>query len=115
MSEITNILVVGVGGQGIMTATEILAGAAIALGHDVKKTDWTPLDGRPVTVWAPAKTGAVIKNRLSEVVLLDIHDRPSDWGLADAQNAGIEIVAFIEACLRSQASGRWEDVAALPA
>ncbi|MCK6405467.1 MAG: indolepyruvate oxidoreductase subunit beta [Rhodocyclaceae bacterium] len=39
MSDITNILVVGVGGQGVMTATEILAEAAIALGHDVKKTE----------------------------------------------------------------------------
>ena len=38
-SEITNILVVGTGGQGVMTATEILAEAAIALGHDVKKTE----------------------------------------------------------------------------
>ena len=36
MSEITNILVVGIGGRGVMTATEILAEAAIALGHDVK-------------------------------------------------------------------------------
>lgn len=39
MSETTNILVVGIGGQGVMTATEILAEAAIALGHDVKKTE----------------------------------------------------------------------------
>lgn len=39
MAEITNILVVGTGGQGVMTATEILAEAAIALGHDVKKTE----------------------------------------------------------------------------
>ncbi|MDX9996015.1 MAG: indolepyruvate oxidoreductase subunit beta [Rhodocyclaceae bacterium] len=38
-SNITNILVVGIGGQGVMTATEILAEAAIALGHDVKKTE----------------------------------------------------------------------------
>jgi indolepyruvate ferredoxin oxidoreductase beta subunit len=37
--NITNILVVGIGGQGVMTATEILAEAAIALGHDVKKTE----------------------------------------------------------------------------
>ncbi len=36
---ITNILVVGVGGQGVMTATEVLAEAAISLGHDVKKTE----------------------------------------------------------------------------
>lgn len=37
--SITNILVVGIGGQGVMTATEILAQAAIALGHDAKKTE----------------------------------------------------------------------------
>jgi indolepyruvate ferredoxin oxidoreductase beta subunit len=38
-NSVTNILVVGIGGQGVMTATEILAEAAIALGHDVKKTE----------------------------------------------------------------------------
>ena len=36
---ITNILVVGIGGQGVMTATEILAEAALSLGMDVKKTE----------------------------------------------------------------------------
>lgn len=39
MTDTTNILVVGTGGQGVMTATEILAEAAIAFGHDVKKTE----------------------------------------------------------------------------
>lgn len=38
-ASVTNILVVGIGGQGVMTATEILASAAISLGHDVKKTE----------------------------------------------------------------------------
>ncbi|HTY04502.1 MAG TPA: indolepyruvate oxidoreductase subunit beta [Rhodocyclaceae bacterium] len=37
--DVTNILVVGIGGQGVMTATEILAEAAIALGFDAKKTE----------------------------------------------------------------------------
>ena len=37
--QITNILDCGIGGQGVMTATEILAEAAIAEGHDVKKTE----------------------------------------------------------------------------
>jgi indolepyruvate ferredoxin oxidoreductase beta subunit len=37
--SITNILVCGIGGQGVMTATEILAEAAIAEGHDAKKTE----------------------------------------------------------------------------
>jgi indolepyruvate ferredoxin oxidoreductase, beta subunit len=37
--QVTNILVVGIGGQGVMTATEILAEAAISLGNDAKKTE----------------------------------------------------------------------------
>jgi indolepyruvate ferredoxin oxidoreductase beta subunit len=37
--RITNILVAGIGGQGVTTATEILAQAAIANGFDVKKTE----------------------------------------------------------------------------
>lgn len=80
---------------------------------DIKKTDWTPLDGRPVTVWAPAKTAATLKNRLGDAVVLDIQDRPADWGLADAQNAGIEILAFIETCPKiggdAKAKGRPDD------
>ncbi|MEG3639004.1 indolepyruvate oxidoreductase subunit beta [Magnetococcus sp. PR-3] len=37
--QTTNILVCGIGGQGIMTAAEVLSEAAIATGHDVKKTE----------------------------------------------------------------------------
>lgn len=36
---VTNILVCGIGGQGVMTAAEILAQAAIAKGYDVKKSE----------------------------------------------------------------------------
>jgi len=38
-NAITNILVSGIGGQGVMTAAEILAEAAIDQGFDVKKTE----------------------------------------------------------------------------
>ena len=37
--RITNIMVAGTGGQGVMTASEILAQAAIANGYDVKKSE----------------------------------------------------------------------------
>jgi indolepyruvate ferredoxin oxidoreductase beta subunit len=36
---ITNILVCGIGGQGVMTAAEILAQTALAKGYDVKKSE----------------------------------------------------------------------------
>lgn len=35
----TNILVAGIGGQGVMTAAEILSQAALEQGYDVKKTE----------------------------------------------------------------------------
>ncbi|MES9843512.1 MAG: indolepyruvate oxidoreductase subunit beta [Candidatus Sedimenticola sp. PURPLELP] len=35
----TNILVSGIGGQGVMTAAEILSQTALAQGYDVKKTE----------------------------------------------------------------------------
>jgi len=38
-SAVTNILVAGIGGQGVMTAADILASTALTLGLDVKKTE----------------------------------------------------------------------------
>ncbi len=37
--KVTNILVSGIGGQGVMTAAEILAQTALNQGYDVKKTE----------------------------------------------------------------------------
>ncbi len=37
--DVTNILVCGIGGQGVMTAADILAMTALDLGYDVKKTE----------------------------------------------------------------------------
>ncbi len=37
--SIINILVVGIGGQGVMTAAEMLARTALSQGYDVKKTE----------------------------------------------------------------------------
>ena len=45
-NKITNILVVGIGGQGVMTATEILAKSAIELGHEAKKTEFSGMAQR---------------------------------------------------------------------
>ncbi len=38
-TAITNILIAGIGGQGVMTAAEILAETAMSMGYDVKKTE----------------------------------------------------------------------------
>lgn len=37
--QVTNILVAGIGGQGVMTAAEVLSQTALSQGFDVKKTE----------------------------------------------------------------------------
>jgi indolepyruvate ferredoxin oxidoreductase, beta subunit len=59
-SNVTNILVVGIGGQGVMTATEILAEAAIALGHDAKKTEVAGMAQRGGVVSSHLRFGAKV-------------------------------------------------------
>jgi indolepyruvate ferredoxin oxidoreductase beta subunit len=56
--SITNILVCGIGGQGVMTATEILAEAAISEGHDVKKTEVAGMAQRGGVVTSHLRFGA---------------------------------------------------------
>lgn len=55
--KVTNILVVGVGGQGVMTAAEVLAQAALALGLDVKKTEIAGMAQRGGTVTSHVRFG----------------------------------------------------------
>ena len=59
-NNVTNILVVGIGGQGVMTATEILAEAAIALGHDAKKTEVAGMAQRGGVVSSHLRFGAKV-------------------------------------------------------
>lgn len=56
----TNILVCGIGGQGVMTATEILAEAAMAQGWDVKKTEVAGMAQRGGVVTSHLRFGAKV-------------------------------------------------------
>jgi indolepyruvate ferredoxin oxidoreductase, beta subunit len=57
MDGVSNILVVGVGGLGVMTAAEILAEAAVALGHEVKKAEFSGVARRGGEVSAHLRFG----------------------------------------------------------
>ena len=57
---ITNIAVCGIGGQGVMTATEILAEAALSLGFDVKKTEVAGMSQRGGVVTSHLRFGAEV-------------------------------------------------------
>jgi indolepyruvate ferredoxin oxidoreductase beta subunit len=60
--HITNILVVGIGGQGVMTATEILAKAAISRGLDVKKTEVAGMAQRGGVVTSHVRFGLHVRS-----------------------------------------------------
>lgn len=64
--KITNIVVVGTGGQGIMTAAEILTEVAIDEGFDVKKTEVAGMSQRGGVVTSHVRFGPKI---LSPVVV----------------------------------------------
>ena len=57
-NRVTNILVAGIGGQGVMTAAEILARAALAMGMDVKKTEVAGMAQRGGVVTSHVRFGA---------------------------------------------------------
>ncbi|MFP4648105.1 MAG: 2-oxoacid:acceptor oxidoreductase family protein [Halorhodospira sp.] len=59
MSEatVTNIVIAGLGGQGIVTASDILANAAFAAGHDVKKSEIHGMSQRGGSVSSDVRFG----------------------------------------------------------
>jgi indolepyruvate ferredoxin oxidoreductase beta subunit len=58
--QIVNILVVGVGGQGVMTASEVLCEAAILQGFDAKKTEMAGMSQRGGVVSSHVRFGPKI-------------------------------------------------------
>lgn len=57
---ITNILVVGIGGQGVMTAAEMLARTALSQGYDVKKTEVAGMAQRGGVVSSHVRFGSKV-------------------------------------------------------
>ena len=62
MSDIINIMVSGIGGQGVMTAAEILATAAIDQGYDVKKTEVAGMAQRGGVVTSQVRFGKQVRS-----------------------------------------------------
>lgn len=59
-NTVTNILVVGIGGQGVMTAAEMLARTALQQGYDVKKTEVAGMAQRGGIVSSHVRFGAQV-------------------------------------------------------
>lgn len=57
-----NIIVAGVGGQGLVLATGIIAQAGLKAGYDVKTNDVVGLSQRGGTVWGTVRIGSLINS-----------------------------------------------------
>jgi len=59
-TSVTNILLVGVGGQGILLASEILSEAFMLAGHDVKKSEIHGMSQRGGSVVSHVRFGTEV-------------------------------------------------------
>jgi indolepyruvate ferredoxin oxidoreductase beta subunit len=64
VSDVTSIVLVGVGGQGILLATQIVARAALAAGHDVKTNEVHGMAQRGGSVVAQIRFGSHVYSPL---------------------------------------------------
>jgi indolepyruvate ferredoxin oxidoreductase beta subunit len=60
VKRVTNIVFAGLGGQGVLTATDILAHAAFHAGHDVKKSDIHGMAQRGGSVTSDLRYGDIV-------------------------------------------------------
>ncbi len=58
--RITNIVVAGLGGQGVLTATDLLAEVLHRAGHDVKKSELKGMSQRGGSVTSDVRFGRVV-------------------------------------------------------
>lgn len=59
-SKVTNIVIAGLGGQGVLKASDILAEVALAAGLDVKKSEIHGMSQRGGSVTSDVRFGAVV-------------------------------------------------------
>src|SRR5512136_2110754 len=57
MQKTTNVVVAGLGGQGVLRGTDILANAAMAAGYDVKKSEIKGMSQRGGSVTGDVRFG----------------------------------------------------------
>lgn len=81
-TDVTNVVVVGLGGQGVVTASDVLARAVWRAGYDVKKADVHGMSQRGGSVASDVRFGrrvwspTIPPGEADFVLLLDASQRP---------------------------------------
>lgn len=60
MNEVTNVVVAGLGGQGVLKGTDILASVAMLAGYDVKKSEIKGMSQRGGSVTGDVRFGGQV-------------------------------------------------------
>jgi len=60
MTKVTNVVVAGIGGQGVLKGTDILADAALRAGYDVKKSEIKGMSQRGGSVTGEVRFGSQV-------------------------------------------------------
>lgn len=63
-TRVWNVLIVGVGGQGIVTASDVLSRAAMEAGHDAKKSEIHGMSQRGGSVFSHVRFGGLVHSPL---------------------------------------------------
>lgn len=93
--KITNVIMVGVGGQGTILASEILAEAALKSGHDVRKSEIHGMAQRGGSVSSHIRFGSNVKSPLIEMGQADImltFEKVESLRYADMMRDGAKII-----------------------
>src|SRR6476646_4528230 len=59
-AELTNVVLAGLGGQGVLTASDVLAHATLRAGYDVKKSEIKGMSQRGGSVTSDVRFGTAV-------------------------------------------------------
>ncbi len=109
-SKVTNVVIAGLGGQGVLKASDILADVALAAGLDVKKSEIKGMSQRGGSVASDVRFGAEVfspmvpEGEADFLVVLEATEVPVARPLLKPEGVLIEPGQFDAARLQSKKS-----------
>ena len=71
-AQLTNVVVAGIGGQGVLTASDILADVALRAGFDVKKSEIKGMSQRGGSVSSEVRFGQLVLSPMEPLFWLAV-------------------------------------------
>jgi indolepyruvate ferredoxin oxidoreductase beta subunit len=110
MTRVTNVVIAGLGGQGVLKASDILADAAFRAGFDVKKSELHGMSQRGGSVSSDVRYGAEVlspmvpEGEADVLLVLEATQTPINRGVLREGGALIEPDVIEEGALKNRKS-----------